>query len=101
MVMGRYNRTDVPQAALIDLYCISMKYLVHGTILWKMFPKSGFSLLRDGMGGGVPPPAENVLIFPMVFFAFFVYKSFTEKKPYIKIFGVFDHFSRTYGVAKF
>ena len=61
----------------------------------RVFPTEGWD------GGGVPPPAENVLIFPMVFFAFFVYESFTEKKPYIKIFGVFDHFSRTYGVATF
>ena len=43
---------------------------------------------------------ENVQhISPLVFFAFFV--SFMEKKPPIKFYGVFDHFSRAYEVAKF
>ena len=32
--MGRYNRTNVSQAAIIYLDCISVKYLVHGMIPW-------------------------------------------------------------------
>ena len=33
MVMGRYNRTDVPQAALIDLYCMIKLFLSVGNVI--------------------------------------------------------------------
>ena len=33
----RYDRTNVPQAAITCFDCISIKYLVHGMISWKMF----------------------------------------------------------------
>ena len=39
MAEGRYNRTNVAQAAITYLDCISIKYLVHGMIPWKMFGK--------------------------------------------------------------
>ena len=45
----------------------------------------------------IPENVQNIS--PLVFFAFFV--SFMEKKPPIKFYGVFDHFSRAYEVAKF
>ena len=45
----------------------------------------------------IPENVQNIS--PLVFFAFFV--SFMEKKPPIKFYGVFDHFSRAYQVAKF
>ena len=49
----------------------------------------------------MPTNAQNIS--PLVFFAFFVsfFVRFMEKKPPIKFYGVFDHFSRTYEVAKF
>ena len=49
----------------------------------------------------IPTNAQNIS--PLVFFVFFVsfFVRFLEKKPPIKFYGVFDHFSRTYEVAKF
>ena len=46
----------------------------------------------------IPGKVQNIS--PLVFFAFLV-ASFMEKKTPIKFYGVFDHFSRTYEVAKF
>ena len=39
MVVGRYNGTNVPQAAITYLDFIAIKYLVRGMIPWKMFQK--------------------------------------------------------------
>lgn len=39
------------------------------------------------------------VLFFVFFFAIFII--FTDKKPHIKCYGVFDHFSTTYIVAKF
>ena len=49
----------------------------------------------------IPTNAQNIS--PLVFFVFFVsfFVRFLEKKPPIKFYGVFEHFSRTYEVAKF
>ena len=44
-------------------------------------------------------PANVQIISPLVFSAFFV--GFIEKVPPIKFYTVFDHFSRTYDIAKF
>ena len=37
IVVGKYNRTNVPQAAITYLDCTSIKNFMHGIILWKMF----------------------------------------------------------------
>ena len=36
--MGKYNRTNVPEAAITYLYFIYIKYLVHGMMSCEMFP---------------------------------------------------------------
>ena len=45
----------------------------------------------------IPTNVQNISL--LVVFSYFV--SFMEKKSRIKFYGVFDHFSRTYEVAKF